>query len=368
MKLRYKIANGLIITLALATVAFALVLSHNSDCEPVPSISGEKSSMKAIVAQCYGSPDVLEFVDIAKPVPADNEVLVKVHAASVNPLDWHFLRGTPYVIRLFSGLGTPNDPGVGVDFSGTVEAVGKDVTRYKVGDEVFGGGDGAFAEYVLKEEDSHSFVLKPDNVSHDQAAAVPIAGLTALQALRDSGKLKAGETVLINGASGGVGTLAVQIAKSFGAEVTGVCSTRNLDMVLSIGADHVIDYKKDNYTQKGLQYDLIIDMVGNHSISDNLKALKPEGRMVMVGGAKGNWIAPFLGEISARLWVPFIDQEIVGILSKFNSDDLNTLGELMRTGELDPVIGSRFELAATAEAIRHSEQGHARGKIIIDIN
>jgi NADPH:quinone reductase-like Zn-dependent oxidoreductase len=237
-----------------------------------------------------------------------------------------------------------------------------------VGDEVFGGGKGVFAEYVLKKEDSTSFVPKPDNISHDQAAAVPIAGLTALQALRDSGKLKAGEKVLINGASGGVGTLAVQIAKSFGAEVTGVCSTRNLEMVRSIGADHVIDYKKDNYTQKGLQYDLIIDMVGNHSISDNRKVLKPEGRMVMVGGAKGNWIAPFLGSINAKLRAPFVDQEIITILSEFNSDDLNTLGELMRTGEMDPVIGSHFELAETAEAIRHSEQGHARGKIIIEIN
>lgn len=368
MKLRYKIANGLMITLVMATVSLALVLRHSSDCEPVPALNQETTTMKAIVGQCYGSPDVLEFADIAKPVPADNEVLVKVHAASVNPLDWHFMRGTPYIVRLFSGLSAPDDPGVGVDFSGTVEAVGKDVTRYKVGDEVFGGGDGAFAQYLLKEEDSHSFVAKPDNVSHEQAAAVPIAGLTALQALRDFGKLKAGEKVLINGASGGVGTLAVQIAKSLGAEVTGVCSTRNLEMVRSIGADHVIDYKKDNYTEKGRQYDLIIDMVGNHSISDNRKALKPEGRMVMVGGGKGHWIAPFLGSIEAALWAPFIDQEIDSMLSEFSSDDLNTLGKLMQTGEMDPVIGSRFELAETAEAIRHSEQGHARGKIIIEVN
>jgi len=368
MKLRYKIANGLMITLILATVSLALVLRHSSDCEPVPALNDETTTMKAVVGRCYGSPDVLEFNDIAKPVPADNEVLVKVHAASVNPLDWHFMRGTPYVIRLFSGLGAPDDPGVGVDFSGTVEAVGKDVTRYKVGDQVFGGGDGAFAQYLLKEEDSHSFIPKPDNVSHDQAAAVPIAGLTALQALRDSGKLKAGERVLINGASGGVGTFAVQIAKSLGAEVTGVCSTRNLDMVRSIGADHVIDYKNVNYTQTGQQYDLIIDMVGNHSISDNRKALKPEGRMVMVGGGKGNWIAPFLGGIKAAIWAPFIDQEIGTMLSEFSSEDLYTLGELMRTGEMDPVIGSRFNLAETAAAIRHSEEGHARGKIIIDIN
>jgi len=368
MKLRYKIANGLMITLGLATVSLALALSHSSDCESVRALNDETTTMKAIVGRCYGSPDILEFADIAKPVPADNEVLVKVHAASVNPLDWHFMRGTPYIIRLFSGLGAPDDPSVGVDFSGTVEAVGKDVTRYKVGDEVFGGGDGAFAQYLLKQEDSHSFVAKPDNVSHDQAAAVPIAGLTALQAVRDFGRLKEGEKVLINGASGGVGTLAVQIAKSLGAEVTGVCSTRNLEMVRSIGADHVIDYKKDNYTQAGQQYDLIIDMVGNHSIPDNRKALKPEGRMVMVGGGKGNWIAPFLGSIKATLWAPFIDQEIGTMLSEFKSDDLNTLGKLMRTGEMEPVIGRRFELAETANAIRHSEQGHARGKIIIAIN
>jgi len=367
MKLRYKIANGLMITLVLATTCLALVLSHSSDCEPVAALNGE-ATMKAIVGRCYGSPDVLKFTDIAKPVPADNEVLVKVHAASVNPLDWHYMRGAPYIIRLFSGLGAPDDPSVGVDFSGTVEAVGKDVTRYKVGDEVFGGGSGAFAQFLVKTEDSHSFVPKPDKISHEQAAAVPIAGLTALQAVRDFGKLKAGEKVLINGASGGVGTLAVQIAKSLGAEVTGVCSTRNIEMVTSIGADYVIDYKKDNYTQKGQQYDLIIDMVGNHSISDNRKALKAEGRMVMVGGGKGNWIAPFAGSIKAMLWAPFIDQEIGTMLSGFNSDDLNTLGELMQTGELDPIIGSHFELAETAEAIRHSEQGHARGKIIIDID
>lgn len=367
MKLRYKIANGLMITLVLATTCLALVLSHSSGCESVPAVGGE-TTMKAIVGRCYGSPDVLEFTDIAKPVPADNEVLIKVHAASVNPLDWHYMRGAPYVVRLFSGLGAPDDPGVGVDFSGTVEAVGKNVTRYKVGDEVFGGASGAFAQYVLKEEDSHSFVHKPDNISHDQAAAVPIAGLTALQGLRDFGKLKAGEKVLINGASGGVGTFAVQIAKSLGAEVTGVCSTRNLEMVRSIGADHVIDYKKENYTQLGQQYDLILDMVGNHSISDNRKALKPEGRMVMVGGGKGNWIAPFAGSIKATLWAPFIDQEIGSMLSGFNSEDLTTLGELMVMGELNSVIGSRFELADAADAVRHSEQGHARGKIIIDID
>jgi len=368
MKLRYKIANGLMITLVLATVALALVLSHSSDCEAVPGPTAETATMKAIVGRCYGSPDVLEFTDIAIPVPGDDEVLVKVHAASVNPLDWHFMRGAPYVIRLFSGLGAPDDPGVGVDFSGTVKVVGKDVTRYRVGDEVFGGANGAFAEYVLKKEDSHSFAPKPDNISHEQAAAVPIAGLTALQAVRDAGKLKAGEKVLINGASGGVGTLAVQIAKSIGAEVTGVCSTRNLEMVRSIGADHVIDYKANNYTQNGMQYDLIIDMVGNHSISDNRKALKSEGRMVMVGGAKGNWIAPFVGSINAKITALFVDQEIGTILSEFNNDDLKILGELMQTGELDPVIGSRFALAETAAAIRHSEQGHAQGKIIIEMD
>ncbi len=235
MKLRYKVTSGILIFVAVVLSSLALVLSHNSACGSASAVSNESDSMKAIVYRCYGSPDVLELADIEKPTPADNEVLVKVHAASVNPLDWHYMRGSPYLMRLATGLGTPKSKSMGVDFAGTVEAVGRDVKRFKPGDEVFGGSSGAFAEYVVVRED-RALAMKPANMSFEQAASVPIAAITALQALRDNGKLKSGQKVLINGASGGVGTFAVQIAKSFGAEVTGVCSTRNVEMVRSIGA------------------------------------------------------------------------------------------------------------------------------------
>ncbi len=282
MKKRYKIANGILIVVAVATISLALVLSHESDCVPAPAIADNAELMKAIVYRCYGSPDVLEFEDVAKPTPADGEVLVKVHAAAVNPLDWHYMRGSPYFVRLGSGLGAPKDSRIGVDFAGTVEAVGKDVRQFKPGDEVFGGRNGAFAEYVVVPED-RALVPKPSNVTFEQAASVPIAAVTALQALRDKGKIEPGQRVLINGASGGVGTFAVQIAKSFGAEVTGVCSTRNVEMVKSIGADHVIDYTKADYTESGKQFDLIIDNVGTHSLLANRRVLSPKGLLVIIG-------------------------------------------------------------------------------------
>lgn len=367
MKLLYKISGGILIFLVVAMSALALVLSHTSACEPAPALADETETMKAIVYRCYGSPDVLEFADVEKPMVADDEVLVKVVAASVNPLDWHYMRGSPYIMRLGSGIGAPKDSRLGVDFAGTVEAVGKNVTRFKPGDEVFGGRSGAFAEYVIVPED-RAIVLKPASVTFEQAASVPIAGLTALQALRDKGRLESGQNVLINGASGGVGTFAVQIAKSMGAEVTGVCSTRNVEMVRSIGADHVIDYKKEDYTQNGQRYDLIIDMVGNHSLTANRKALTPNGILVMVGGAKGNWIAPLINPLKALVLSPFVDQELVLILAKFNKDDLIILGDLMQAGEVTPVIDRRFRLSEIPAAIRHSEEGHARGKIVINLN
>lgn len=368
MKLRYKIGGGLLLLIVLAVTALGMVISHTSECDPAPVLAQGTPAMKAVTARCYGSPDILEFADVEKPVPGEKDILIKVHAASVNPLDWHYMRGTPYVLRLFSGLGAPDDPRVGVDFSGTVEAVGKNVTLFQVGDPVFGGAKGSFAEYVTRQEDSDAIARKPDAVPHEQAAAIGIAGITALQAVRDHGKIKPGDRVLINGASGGVGTLAVQIAKHYGAEVTGVCSTRNLEMVRSIGADHVIDYKKDNYTLSEAPYDVIIDMVGNHSISDNRKVLKPEGKMVMVGGKKGNWIAPFVGSMSAALHSPFTEQEIGSMLAEFRKEDLDLLAELILAGELQSIIGSRFSLADAAEAIRHSEQGHAKGKIILEVS
>ncbi|MCZ6762086.1 MAG: NAD(P)-dependent alcohol dehydrogenase [Gammaproteobacteria bacterium] len=323
--------------------------------------------MKAIVYRCYGSPDVLNFEDIAKPTPADDEVLVKVHAASVNPLDWHYMRGSPYVMRLMSGLGAPDDTSVGVDFAGTVEAVGKNVKGFKPGDEVFGVVSGAFAEYVTVRED-RALALKPVNMTFEQSATVPIAGITALQALRDKGKIEPGQKVLINGASGGVGTFAVQIAKSFGAEVTGVCSTRNLEMVRSIGADHVIDYTRENYTESGNRYDLIIDNVGNHSPLANRRALSPDGTLVLVGGAKGNWLGPFEGSLKAMMLSPFVEQEFVTLMARMSKEDLAILRDLMQAGKVTPVIDTRYRLSEVPAAIRYSEEGHARGKIVIDLD
>jgi NADPH:quinone reductase-like Zn-dependent oxidoreductase len=322
--------------------------------------------MKAIVYRWYGSPEVLAFEDTAKPVPADDEVLVKVHAAAVNPLDWHYMRGTPYFLRLGSGLGSPKDSRLGVDFAGTVEAVGKDVTRYKAGDAVFGGANGAFAEYVTIAE-NRGLAAKPANVSFEQAASAPIAAITALQGLRDEGQIKPGQKVLINGASGGVGTFAVQIAKSLGAEVTGVCSTRNLELVRSIGADHVVDYTRENYTESGKLYDLIIDNVGNHSLSANRRALSPEGRLVIVGGQGGNWLGPMLRPLGAMMLSPFMDQKMGMMLARMDKDDLAVLADLMQAGKVTPVIDRRFPLNEVPAAIRYSEEGHARGKIIINV-
>ena len=366
MKLRYKVASGILIFLAVAISSLALVLSHTSDCGPVPEVPDETELMKAISYRCYGGTDVLEYADIEKPTPADDEVLVKVHAAAVNPLDWHYMRGSPYLMRLGSGLGAPKNPRMGADFAGTVEAVGKDVRRFKPGDEVLGGRTGAFAEYVIIPED-RALVLKPSNVTFEQAASVPIAAVTALQALRDKGKLKPGQKVLINGASGGVGTFAVQIAKSLGAEVTGVCSTRNVEMVRSIGADHVFDYTREDYTESGEHYDIIIDNVGNHSLLANRRVLNPDGVLVIIGGASGDWLGPLMRPIRALMLSPFVSQEFVMILAQLKQEDLTILSELMQAGEVTPVIDRRFRLSEVPAAIRYSEEGHARGKIIIDL-
>jgi len=366
MKLRYKVAGGILIFLAVSISSLAVVLSHNSACGPAPAVSEEMELMKAIVYRCYGSPDVLEFEDVEKPTPADNEVLVKIHAASVNPLDWHYMRGSPYIMRLGSGLGAPKDSRMGVDFAGMVEAVGKNVTRFKPGDEVFGGRSGAFAEFVIVPDD-RALALKPSSVTFEQAASMPIAAITALQALRDKGRLKPGQKVLINGASGGVGTFAVQIAKSFGAEVTGVCSTRNVEMVRSIGADHVFDYTKEDYTESGQHYDLIIDNVGNHSLLANRRVLNPEGIFVIIGGPKGNWLGPLMSPIKALMLSPFVGQEFILLLARMDKDDLSILGDLMEAGKVRAVIDRRYRLSEVPAAIRYSEEGHARGKIVIDL-
>ena len=276
------------------------------------------------------------------------------------------MRGSPYIMRLGSGLGAPKRTGMGVDFAGTVEAVGANVRQFKPGDKVFGGRSGAFAEYVTVRED-RALALKPADITFEQAASVPIAAITALQALRDKGKLKAGQKVLINGASGGVGTFAVQIAKAFGAEVTGVCSTRNVEMVRSLGADHVLDYKKEDYTESGQRYDLIIDNVGNHSLLANRSVLNPDGIFVIVGGSNGDWLGPLMGPIKALMLSPLVGQDFVLLLAELRKGDLAILADFMQSGKLTPVIDRRYRLSEVPAAIRYSEEGHARGKIIISL-
>ena len=368
MKLRYKITGTLLALVLIGMTVLGVMMSHNSACEPAPELSGSAESMKAIMSRCYGSPDVLTLENVEKPKPADSEILVKVKAAAVNPLDWHYMRGSPYIMRLMgAGIGKPKSQSMGVDFAGTVEAVGENVTEFKPGDAVFGGGNGAFAQYLTVPAD-RAVVGKPANMSFEQAASVPIAAITALQALRDKGKVKPGQKVLINGASGGVGTFAVQIAKSFGAEVTGVCSGRNAEMVRSIGADHVIDYKKQDYTEGGQTYDVIIDMIGNHSLSENRQVLSPEGIFVIIGGGKGNWLGPLTGPIKAMMYSPFVDQEFVLLMAHMDKKDLSVLSDLMKAGDLTPVIDRRYPLNEVPDAIRYSEEGHARGKIIISMD
>jgi NADPH:quinone reductase-like Zn-dependent oxidoreductase len=324
--------------------------------------------MKAVVYTDYGPPDVLQIRDIKKPVPNDDQVLVKIRAASVNPYDWHFIRGTPYVMRMMiGGLRKPKDPRVGVDYAGTVEAVGKNVTLFKPGDEVFGNRTGAFAEYVCARAD-RAMALKPASVTFEQAASVPVAALTALQGLRDHGKVQPGQKVLINGASGGVGTFAVQIAKTLGADVTGVCSGRNVDLVRSIGADHVIDYTKEDFTKSNERYDVILDNVGTQPLSGFRRVLKPEGICVMIGGGgpnEGNWVGPMSRPIKAKLMSPFIDQKIGMMMAEGNKDDLTILADLMQSGKVTPVIDRTYPLSEIREAVRYVETGRARAKVII---
>jgi NADPH:quinone reductase-like Zn-dependent oxidoreductase len=308
--------------------------------------------MKAITYHEYGGPEVLQLEEVGKPVPKDDQVLVRVRAAALNPYDMHFLHGTPYFMRLMgAGLRKPKSTGIGVDFSGVVESVGKNVTGFKPSDAVFGGHQGALAEYIVISE--HRLVKKPDNISFEQAGAVNIAAETALQALRDAGKLEPGQKVLINGASGGVGTFAVQITKYLGAEVTGVSSGRNTELVRSLGADHTIDYTQQDYTQGGTQYDLIIDNVGNHSLSANPRVLK----------LKGRYAKPMDRMVAAMIYSRFIHQEMGMMMARASKDDLALLGELMQQAKVTPVVDKTYKLSEAAEAMRDLETGRARGKI-----
>lgn len=325
--------------------------------------------MKAIVYCDYGL-DNLKLEDVEKPVPTDDQILVRVRAASVNPYDWHFIEGTPKIMRAMGvGLRKPKDTRLGVDFSGTVEAVGKNVTQFKRGDEVFGGRGGAFAEYVCPRA-NRAVALKPSNVTFEEAASVNIAGITALQALRDKGKVQAGQKVLINGASGGVGTFAVQIAKSLGADVTGVCSTRNIDLVRSLGADRVIDYTKEDFAKSDQRYDVILDNVPNHSLSEIRRVLNPKGKYVLIGGGGPNdntWIGPFGRIIQTAVLSPFIGQQMGMMMADANQKDLTILADMMQSGKLKPVIDRNYKLDRVPDAIRYVEAGHARGKVVIAV-
>ena len=325
----------------------------------------EDSAMKAIVYDNYGSPDVLRCEDIEKPTAGANEVLVNVRAASVNPLDWHFMRGSPYGLRMMAGLRKPKVRRLGADVAGHVEAIGRNVTQFNPGDEVFGTCRGAFAEYACASE--QAVAAKPGNLTFEQAASVPVAAITALQALRDKGRIQPGQKVLINGAAGGVGTFAVQIARSFGADVTGVCSTKNVDMVRSIGADHVCDYIKEDFTKSGKQYDLIVDCVGNHSLPAYRRVLTPRGTYVVVGGPPGRWIGPLALVIKTQLLSPFVSQKLATIMANLRQADLASMRQLIEAGKVTPVIDRRYGLTEVPEAIRYLEEGHARGKVVITV-
>ena len=360
-------ARGILLALILAFLAgFIAYWRSTNDCDR--NTGTPANPMKAIVHCEYGSPDVLTLVDVEKPTPADNQVLVRVRAASVNPLDLT-IRG-PLLLRPLLGMRKPKDTRLGVDYAGTVEAVGKNVTNFKPGDEVFGGRNGALAEYICVLA-GRAVALKPPNMTFEQAASVPVAAITALQGLRDKGKIQSGQKVLINGASGGVGTFAVQIAKSFGAEVTGVCSTRNVDMVRSIGADHVIDYTKEDFTKTDQRYDLIFDLVGNHSFSERRCILNPNGICVMAGVGGAGWHdgmgMRLAGELNAYVRSRFVSEKFLTYLATLNKADLVVLGDLMQSGKMTPIIDRTYKLNEVRDALRYLETGHARGKVVINL-
>src|SRR5881409_390564 len=360
------------IVFVLLIVAFLLVFvaywRSTNDCGKT---GAPTNPMKAIVYCDYGVAN-LKLEDVEKPVPNDDQILVKVHAVSVNPYDWHFIEGTPKFMRaMIGGLRKPKDTRLGVDFAGTVETVGKNVTQYKPGDEVFGGSTGAFAQYLCRRA-TGSVAPKPAGLTFEQAASINIAGITALQGVRDKGKVQPGQKVLINGASGGVGTFAVQLAKNFGAEVTGVCSTRNVDLVQSLGADHVIDYTREDFTKGDQHYDVILDNVANHSLSECRRVLNPDGKYVLIGGGgvnEGRWLGPGLTHaLNAMFLSKFVSQKMGMMLAELNQKDLTALADLMQSGKVTPVIDKTYTLGELPQAIEYLEQGHARGKVVIKVD
>jgi NADPH:quinone reductase-like Zn-dependent oxidoreductase len=322
--------------------------------------------MRAIVYDQYGSPAVLRVEEVDKPAVRDGEVLVRVHAISVNPADWHFLTGTPYLMRVATGLSKPKGRVLGMDFAGRVEEVGAGVSELQPGDEVFGAHSGAFADYVRAPQ--NSMAPKPANLSFEEAAAVPVAGVTALQGLRDKGKLQAGQRALIIGASGGVGTFAVQIAKSLGAEVTGVCSTRNVERVRSLGADRVIDYTSEDFAADGARYDLVFQLAGRNSMSELLRVLKPKGTLVLCSGDSGGpWLGPFVGIARALTRSAFASQRMVIWIANANRADLIDLKTLIEAGKVTPVLDKRYAMDDAPEALRYQGEGHTQGKSVLTI-
>jgi NADPH:quinone reductase-like Zn-dependent oxidoreductase len=354
--------------LLIAASCAAGLLSTGSMLGQTPTPTGPVK-MKAIVYHEFGSPDVLRIEEVDKPVPNDNQLLIKVRAVSVNPLDWHFMEGTPYIGRpLAFGFLKPDVQRLGVDYAGTVEAVGKNVTGFKPGDEVYGNKFGAFAEYLVATD--KALALKPANLTFEQAASLPVAAITALQALRDTGKIQSGQKVLINGASGGVGTFAVQIAKTFGAEVTGVCSGRNAELVRSLGADRVIDYTKEDFSKGAERYDLILDNVGNQPLSGFRRVLNPKGIYVMIGGGgvkDDPWFGALVRPIKSVLLSKFIDQQMKPMLADMNRKDLTVLADLIQSGKVKPVIDKTYTFSQLPEAMRYLEEGHAKGKVVITV-
>jgi NADPH:quinone reductase-like Zn-dependent oxidoreductase len=325
-----------------------------------------QTTMKTIVREKYGPPDILELKEIEVPAIDDDSVLVRVRAAAINAYDWHMMRGKPYLVRMVAGLRKPKSTAMGMDFAGQVEAVGKNVTEFRPGDEVFGSRAGSLAEYMRAK--AKSLVPMPAGLTFEQAAAIPMAASTALQGLRDKGQIKPGQKVLINGASGGVGTFAVQIAKAFGAHVTAVCSTRNVDQARSLGADEVIDYTKEDFTRRGQRYDLILDVASSGSLSSRLRVLEPSGTLVGVGSSDGYGMGSILaGLLEAAVRSRFGTQKIPFFLAKNSRDDLVVLRELIEAGKVRPVIDRTYPLTETAEALRYLEAGHARAKVVITV-
>ena len=371
MKRIFKWLFRLVLILLVFAFFFVFIAYWRStnDCDR-KNAAAPTNPVKAVVYCDYGLAN-LKVENVEKPVPNDDQVLVRVRAASINPYDWHFIEGSPKVIRLIGiGLRKPKDTRLGVDFAGTVETVGKNVTQFKAGDEVFGGKGGAFGEYVTPRAD-RAIALKPANVTFEEAASVNIAGLTALQSVRDKAKVQPGQKVLINGASGGVGTFAVQIAKTYGAEVTGVCSTRNVDLVKSLGADHVIDYTKEDFTKSNEHYDAILDNVANHSLSEYRHILTPNGKYVMIGGGSANqqgWVGSMAKPFQAMVMSWFVNQKMGMMMAEMKQSDLSIIADLMQSGKVKAVIDRTYKLSEIQQAVAYVEEGHARGKVIVVVD